>query len=159
MNFELLLIQAWETIRPFVYIGGAVLIAVVARLVTKFFRTLELFSENDTPMEEDFRGTFRTFRALFWETFKSMDPSRDEKADYWTPFMLGFLESLAYPVLMSINKWEYIGGWLVLKTVFRWKEWSEERTVYNRFLIGNAMVFIGAYILLGFSKSIVIRFY
>lgn len=63
--------------------------------------------------------------------------------------MLGFLEAIVYPVLMYTDNWLIIGGWIALKTLAQWDKWKTDRTIFNRFLIGNALVIIGAFVLQG----------
>ena len=70
-------------------------------------------------------------------------------ADYWHPFILGTLELLAYPVILKTGNINAVGAWLGLKTLAQWKEWSENRRHFNRFLIGNALVILLSVLFLG----------
>jgi len=68
--------------------------------------------------------------------------------DYWHPFILGFFELTAYPVLMATGNWRFVGAWLAFKTLAQWKHWSKYRVAFNRFLIGNALVLFCSFLLL-----------
>jgi len=65
--------------------------------------------------------------------------------DYLHPYWLGVAELAAYPVLLATDNAEYIGAWLVFKTLPLWGVWSKQRSSYNRFLVGNALVLILSY--------------
>jgi hypothetical protein len=67
--------------------------------------------------------------------------------DWLQPAIMGLLELVAYPVLLSVGRWDAIGAWLALKTAAKWGEWTSQRESYNRFLIGNALVVILAFAL------------
>ena len=67
--------------------------------------------------------------------------------DYCFPFFLGVLEFAIYPVLMATEYWTFIGAWLGFKGVSQWKRWSDKRSVFNRFLIGNAIFLLISYLL------------
>ncbi len=106
------------------YILYAALTALLVRVVVAFFKGLESGGANK-----------------FWEHFKGF--SADKKmADYWGPFAIGWLEALAYPVLMRTHNWAFVGAWLGFKTVAQWRGWAKDRSSFNRFLIGNALVLI-----------------
>ncbi len=66
----------------------------------------------------------------------------EELDDYLYPFYLGFIEFLSYPVLMAADLWPFIGIWLAFKTGGQWEHWQKSRHMFNRFLIGNALVII-----------------
>lgn len=84
----------------------------------------------------------------FWIAFCGFgDNSSVPANDYWQTFLLGFLEISIFPVLITINKPEYVAGWLVLKTLPQWKYWSDKRNIYNRFLIGNAGILLISWLL------------
>jgi len=68
--------------------------------------------------------------------------------DYWQPSLLGVLELSVYPILLASGKSEYIGAWLLFKTIPRFGSWEKHRNVYQRFLIGNALVLVFSYALM-----------
>jgi hypothetical protein len=68
-------------------------------------------------------------------------------SDHWQSFVIGTLELIAFPSLISCSQTNMIGAWLGLKTLAQWRRWSEDREVFNLFLIGNGFVLIGAYII------------
>ena len=78
----------------------------------------------------------------------------EELDDYWYPFHLGFIEFLSYPVLMAADLWSFIAAWLAFKTVGQWEHWKKSRHMFNRFLIGNALVIIlSLLIMVGFVQG------
>jgi len=71
---------------------------------------------------------------------------KDIPADYWLAFIIGVLEMLAYPPLIVTNAPTIIGGWLVFKTVNRWQYApGQSRGPFNRYLVANAVILLGAY--------------
>ena len=70
--------------------------------------------------------------------------------DYFLPSIVGLIELCTFPILMYSNLYEYIGGWITLKTLGQWKMWAESRTIYNRFIIGNLLLVIFSYVLFKF---------
>lgn len=66
--------------------------------------------------------------------------------DYWLPFIIGVAELSAYPVLLSSNRLDVIGGWLLIKTAGQWRIWERSRTAFNRFLVGNLCAFAISYL-------------
>ena len=107
------------------YLLYAAIGSLVLRLVLSFLRAVEV------PKDQ--------WGAKFKVAFRGFGESGENAAnDYWQACLLGFLEICTLPVLIAINKPEYVAGWLILKTLPQWKRWSEARNVYNRFLIGNA---------------------
>ncbi len=92
----------------------------------------------------------------FWSSFgrvvAGLPPkdltSGEGKGDYLTSLLVGFLEFLVYPVLMAAGFWPYIGAWIGFKTVAQYKHWGDSRSMFNRFLAGNALVLLLAFTLL-----------
>jgi hypothetical protein len=66
------------------------------------------------------------------------------RSDFWLPTILGSLELVSYPVLLQIGSWTAIGAWIGFKTVAQWNVWIKNRSQFNRYLIGNALVVIGS---------------
>ena len=81
------------------------------------------------------------WRRRWWECFR-IAPGFD-----LDPTILGTLELLAYPVLMSVQAWPVIGAWLGFKTLAQWDAWKQGRAQYNQFLIGNALVVMLSFVL------------
>ncbi len=81
-------------------------------------------------------------------TIDSKPGSPPQDDDYWHGAVLGLIELLAYPVLMSTNHWPFIGAWLTFKTAGQWRMWSRRRSPFNRFLIGNAFEIVWALVIL-----------
>lgn len=87
-----------------------------------------------------------TWKSSFWVAFRGFgdEPTMN---DYWQAYILGFLEASIFPILIVSNHPEYVGAWLGLKTIPQWSKWTEHREVYNRFLIANALIIVGSYVL------------
>ena len=126
------LVGGWSIGEPLYYIGISGVLSLLVRATLNFFSALELWRSK--PEVEAF---FKTFWNLFGGL--AADPKR---SDYWTSFILGWLECLAYPVLMATGNWQYVGAWVGFKTFAQWQEWKEHRQAFNRFLIGNALVML-----------------
>jgi hypothetical protein len=78
----------------------------------------------------------------------------EELDDFLYPFYLGFLEFLSYPVLMAADLWPFIGVWLAFKIAGQWEHWKKSRHIFNRFLIGNALVIVlSLLIMVGFVQG------
>ncbi len=94
-------------------------------------------------------------QVAFWASvgrgFVGLSPSpgkEAQKSDFLSPFLVGLLELLSFPVLMAGTHWSYIGWWLGFKTAAQYKHWTTERAVFNRYLVGNALVLVLAVIVL-----------
>lgn len=123
------------------YVGGAFLAALIIRLAHAFIRSTERCGiSGDRP-----------FRSNFWRYFLGFcfgerpQPDRGGGDDFLQPAFLGFGELLVYPVLMGSALAPYIGAWLGFKVLPLLGAWSKHRNVYQRFLIGNALVLIASY--------------
>src|SRR5881398_57296 len=87
------------------------------------------------------RKSGKTRLVAFIDNLKGFGSNR-QVDDYLYPYYLGFLEFLSYPVLMAADLWPFIGVWLAFKTAGQWEHWKKSRHMFNRFLIGNALVII-----------------
>jgi len=119
---------------------GYFLLAVIGSLVVRFVTTLFAALEKNSEDSGSFFTTFKHF-------YLGKGSDENKSFDYFQTFVLGVMELSIFPVLLIANKPEYIGGWLVLKTLPQWNRWTEERWVYNRFLIGNALIIVFSYFL------------
>jgi hypothetical protein len=129
------------------YLLLALVCALAIRVVLSLLKSLEAAARLDGE---------RFWRALpghFWMTFNGVGYSETPDAkmdgnDYLAPLVLGFLELLAYPCLMVASDGSSIGWWLAFKTIVQWRRWSRSHTTFNRFLVGNALVLLLAYVVL-----------
>jgi hypothetical protein len=138
------------------YFGLVFLAGIVIRIVLSGLRECELrwpatenLEQRATLPPENFeqRATlppewWRSLCQAFFSTHQSA-----QVRDYGLPFFLGLLELTAYPYFIATGNLKVIGGWLALKTAARWEGWTKNRSPYQRFLIGNALV-IAASVLL-----------
>src|SRR5262249_36843457 len=130
------LIGTWELNPAWAYSLAVLFLALFTRLILALLRGVEFWAQ-----DQDHKG----FWQHVFRYFRGLDPN-PEKGDYWVPFILGLLEALAYPVLMVTENWMLVGAWITLKTLAQWEKWKEKRPVFNRFLVGNAVILIGAYV-------------
>ncbi len=104
------------------------------------------------------------FGKYFFKSFtgKSTGNNHNEKiieGDHLFTFWLGLIELFMYSFLISAGLWMGIVLWLSLKTLPQWGHWNEKRSVFNRFLIANALVIMVAlfclstYIKIDFKKN------
>jgi hypothetical protein len=117
------------------YLGSIVGISVLIRVILSALRA----SEYPKKRWQAFVDIFHGFRA-----------DAQGAPDFWQPSILGVLELAIYPVLLASGKPEYIGAWLLFKTIPRFGSWEKHRNVYQRFLIGNALVLLASYGLMRF---------
>jgi hypothetical protein len=115
-----------------IYIAYAILFSLIVRIILSIFRSLEITSENNNN---------NTFFFNFWLRFSGRDKD-PEKADYWLPFLIGFLELLVFPFLIKSGLWAGIAFWIGLKTAAQWQAWKDKRQVFNRFLLGSTIIII-----------------
>jgi hypothetical protein len=91
-------------------------------------------------------------RKWFWPVLLGTGKSETDNgpilaADRLTGLLIGFLEAVAYPILIKVNQPEYIGAWLAFKTVNRWQYRRQDRGLFNRYLVANALLLVAGYIL------------
>ncbi|HUV46851.1 MAG TPA: hypothetical protein VMW29_01835 [Candidatus Bathyarchaeia archaeon] len=67
---------------------------------------------------------------------------QDKFRSRWHPNYLGRLELIMYLTAFLSNKPEFIIAWLGIKTIPQVIYWQEIKTLYNFFLIGNALIVI-----------------
>jgi len=78
----------------------------------------------------------------------------NELYDLGITFLIGIGELAAYAVLIRFRQIAVIGAWLALKTAASaaWKHWQEKPTAYTRFLLGNMLTILGAFLLSHFVR-------
>ena len=133
----------------YILISG--LISLFVRFMNSIWRT---FESND-PSCDKFKKIFGGFSS--WTAFEEQRDDKEDKIkrvikpgskDYLQSFFIGWLELLAYPVLLFDGKASFIGAWLAFKTVHRWSYAPGiNRGFYNRYLISNALILIGSFFL------------
>ena len=101
---------------------------------------------SDTTGNNNENRKIKALVELWWKAFRGFGFTG---LDHWMVGILGLLELIAYPVLMFADKWSFIGAWLGFKTISQWNRWGTDRNSFVRFLIGNILVLIAAYFILG----------
>lgn len=128
------------------YFGLVFLAGIVIRIVISGLRECEL----RWPATENSEQQRATLPPEWWRSLCQAFFSTHQSAlvrDYGLAFFLGLLELAGYPYFIATGNLKVIGGWLALKTAARWEGWAKNRSPYQRFLIGNALV-IAASVLL-----------
>ena len=123
-----------------VVVGASILIRVILSL----FSAAHLWYIYDTTFWNGFCGAFRGFirPAVGSECEKQQLRKR---SDFLSPFFLGLLELIAFPILIATGALTVIGAWIGFKAIAQWGTWKEERFTFNRFLLGNALVVAVSY--------------
>jgi hypothetical protein len=137
------LLYGWSlSIPSYLYVFGYCLtLAILLRILHSTWRALAI-QRGDFP-ESNPRNTPRHFwRALslcFWgiNQFK-------EHSDLWLPTLIGWTELSIYPVLIAMGRYEFIGGWILVKAAGGWTGYAQSRTSFNRFLFFNLVTLITA---------------
>ncbi|HHE65332.1 MAG TPA: hypothetical protein ENL09_04845 [Bacteroidetes bacterium] len=119
------------------YLCFAFLGSLFVRIINTYFRS----------REEDKKLTLLFLPIFLGRGYRKNLLSLPIAADYFIGLILGFLELLAYPILLRSGNAAYIGGWLVFKTVNRWQyNQQSERGTFNRYLLSNALIITIAYL-------------
>jgi len=143
---KLIVIDSWSVDSWFVFIAYAFLLSIGVRLLSSLLRAIELSSKPNSP----------AYFTCCWQSLLGYD-SDPYKADYWFPFILGFLEFLVYPFLIKAGLWGGIAVWISLKTLPQWEIWKSNRPVFNRFLIGNAIVILLSLVIMSRMVSVTLN--
>ena len=127
------LIGGWVIEHPLVYAASVILAGLLVRVASSALKAIEVAIDKKAS----------DFWSALWTALKGSGQYKD----YWQPFVLGLLELAAFPVLMATDHWSYVGAWLGLKTVAQATRWKDDRSVFNRFLIGTGLVVLASYFL------------
>jgi len=118
-------------------VGGTILI----RVIMCGLRACEI-----RACKEDRRS--ESLSRTWWTVFLSRDSDADLGKDFFAPTITGSIELAVFPLLIVLATWSPIAWWLTIKTAVQWERWKRaDRTSYNRFVVGNALV-IGASVFL-----------
>ena len=100
----------------------------------------------NTRVQRDRRS--ESLSRTWWTVFLSRDSDADLGKDFFAPTITGSIELAVFPLLIVLATWSPIAWWLTIKTAVQWERWKRaDRTSYNRFVVGNALV-IGASVFL-----------
>ncbi|MBN2483911.1 MAG: hypothetical protein JXD21_06910 [Candidatus Omnitrophica bacterium] len=136
----------------FLWVGYCLLFAFVGRLFMCYLRMLSARNGETEYVDQWYRDDkiykkriiFRYSENLY---FRFLFPNNLDRGftDYYLPTMIGLFELIVFPILISLDKWDFIAYWLGLKTAGHWGEWHRTRTTYNRFLLGSVFNLICSY--------------
>jgi hypothetical protein len=123
-------VKLLENVNLFGYLFAAVIFSLAIRAVLSCLKALSIKK----------LGKLKLFGPRFTACFYG---NRGKQwADYWYPFWIGCFELVSFPLFMQLEKWNFIGAWIALKTLPQWKVWIDGRTAFNRYLIGNALILL-----------------
>lgn len=117
---------------PCAYLGAAMGLSLAIRFVSAVLRAME-----KSTYADQFPANVRT-------SFQGWGGGKADN-DHWFPYFIGILELMTFPFLMAAGLWTGVAGWIGLKTLPQWSVWKDNRSTFNRFLIGNALVVILAF--------------
>ena len=124
------------SISVFRYLFYCFLTSLIIRAISCLFKARGIQGREHLTKEGD-KNEYGEYWRAYWIAFKGFGGGRIE--DLWLPYLLGVCELAAYPVLLTFDRFEIIGGWLVLKVAGSWKVWEDLRTPFNRFLFLNVL--------------------
>lgn len=129
------------------YASAAVAGSLSIRLVTTLLRAWRANVEDNVSFWAAFGRIYIGIGASRF--LASLDDKDREKhrGDYLSAAILGFLELLAFPVLIKALLYAYVGAWIVLKVVVQYESWKSDRGRSARFLVGNALVLIVSFMI------------
>jgi hypothetical protein len=144
------LAHGWNIINRGEYIVYGLVLQLWIRIFMMALSTI-ILANRETRRSSDWRfGRLGELSAYFTRSFFGFHPNdlKREKSNYGFTAILGLLELYSYPVLMATGSWTVIGAWLGFKTVAQWRAWSDDRVIFNHYLIGNALVVLSSLIFL-----------
>ena len=133
------------------YAGAAFLLSGLVRLVLTLFRSYRLAAETGGGIRAFARWYCRILIGLGGKPPRPTDGEAGKervRGDYLTPYVLGGIELMTYPVLFAAGLDLYVGAWLGLKAAAQYRHWSADRGAFAAFLVGNALVLMFAYVFL-----------
>ena len=141
---------------PWCYVAYAALLSAVVRIILTLFRCYRFWDEHRCRLSV-LLGLFARLVAgrglVELKALGDKDKERN-RGDYLAPFVIGFLELLAFPILFAAGLHVYVGAWISLKLVAQYKHWADNRNTFNAFLLGNALILVFAFIFLQGHVSI-----
>jgi len=100
------------------------------------------------------------FMHIVRRLFDLTEEDEYKKINQWPPILVGFCESILYPVAFIIGKPEFIGIWLAIKVAGSWDKWKgekrESRNQFQKFLIGNALSIIFGFLTYALIKIFIV---
>lgn len=86
------------------------------------------------------RTTYTDWTEASYLAFQGFSTNQNiVKPNYWHQYIIGTGELIAYPILIATQSYAGIGAWIGLKTLALWKKWTDNREIFNIFLIGNLL--------------------
>jgi hypothetical protein len=124
------------------YLLYCFLASLMLRFIVCLFKARGIQGREHLTKDGD-KNEYREFWKAYLIAFRGVGGGRIE--DLWLPYLLGVCELAAYPVLFAFDRFEIVGGWLVLKVAGSWRVWEDLRTPFNRFLFLNVLNLAIAY--------------
>src|SRR5438132_7983068 len=86
------------------YFVWCFLSAVAVRAVVFFFEAADNYRKGDPQT---------TYWRTYWDCWNGIT---GKHVDLWLPFVIGFAELCAYPILIRSQQFQVIGAWLAIRT-------------------------------------------
>jgi hypothetical protein len=128
----------WHIDEKLYYFLFCVILSIPIRVVLAVISAAQLSYVDQMGFWKSFWGALVGFIFVEDKKFRA-------RSDFTLPFWLGFLELLAYPVLIATGALSVIGAWIAFKALAQWRTWTTHRFTFNRFLLGNALVVFASY--------------
>lgn len=133
----------WSIPNPFRYFVTILVAALAIRAFHSALRAVKDAHENNQWAE--YWSIFGTQFGGFQPPQAEMDAAKRASSDYWYTFILGVIELAMYGPLMAAHAWTAIAAWIGLKTLAQWRVWTDDRSVFNLFLIGTMTCVFAAF--------------
>jgi hypothetical protein len=124
------------------YVLYCLVASLILRLISCLFKARGIQGREHLTKDHD-KNEYTEFWKAYLIAFRGVGGGRIE--DLWLPYLLGVCELAAYPVLFAFDRFEVVGGWLILKVAGSWRVWTDLRTPFNRFLFLNLLILAIAY--------------
>jgi hypothetical protein len=132
------LFSGWHfTYSAWCFWGGVAVFTFIVRFVMVYLRCVEVSRHKFPPKD--------ILVPSLWGIVPGDE--NKEQSDFWFPALIGTCELIAFPVLLVTGQLTAIGAWIGFKAIAQWERWKIDRSPYNRFLFGNALVLFLSYAL------------
>ncbi len=144
------IVDGWKlSIGAPAYLGRCFVAVLGVRLVLSLFKmfAMKLDGEHlrELKLEPEARrkegNEWGGWWQCYWKAFVGFGQNKRGARidDHGLGAVIGMCELAAYPILIFTNQIPIIGGWVAIKTAGHWKQWTESRKSFNRFLFANLL--------------------
>jgi hypothetical protein len=130
---------------PYCYVAIAFGLSALVRLTITALRCYEFVDNPKWSCSKVFTFFWRQMVGRSATSPRSDVPT---SPDYFAAFVVGWLEFMIYPFLFVAGAYTFVGAWVGLKTIALHQSWATDRTLFNHYLIGNALVLVLSFVCL-----------